>query len=122
MALCPGPMGLEVPLRGWVRRLRISRSVSMGEPLTYHSVTPICRRWERAWLDSPLRFSKNSPQNSQRMSRTGSPPAAAEGEKRENCGYWDAWVERGGAKEREESTEPKVCTRRQNLSSLGPEE
>jgi hypothetical protein len=56
---------------------RISRSVSMGEPLTDHSVTPICRRWERAWLDRPLRFSKNSPQNSQRMSRTGSARDAA---------------------------------------------
>ena len=45
--------------------LRISRSVSMGEPLTDHSVTPICRRWERAWLDRPLRVSKQAPQTSQ---------------------------------------------------------
>ena len=44
MALCPGPAGFEALLRGWVLRLRISRSVSMGEPLTYHSVTPIWRR------------------------------------------------------------------------------
>lgn len=58
---------------------RISRSVSMGEPLTDHSVTPIWRRWERAWLDRPLRFSKNSPQNSHRMSRTGSARDAARG-------------------------------------------
>lgn len=42
----------------------------MGEPLTYHSVMPICRRWERAWLDRPLWFLKNS----QRMSGTGSGP------------------------------------------------
>lgn len=56
---------------------RISRSVSMGEPLTDHSVTPICRRWERAWLDRPFRFSKNSPQNSHRISRTGSAREAA---------------------------------------------
>lgn len=84
MAFCPGPAGFEALLRGWVLRLRISRSVSMGEPLTYHSVTPICRRWDRAWLDKPLRFSKYSPQNSQRISRTGSDPEAAErGRRRE---------------------------------------
>lgn len=76
---CPPPL---LGLLGWalegggstwrdlVPLFRISLSVSMGEPLTYHSVMPICRRWERAWLDRPLWFLKNS----QRMSGTGSGP------------------------------------------------
>lgn len=50
----------------------ISHSVSMGEPLTDHSVIPMWRKCERAWLERPLRFSKNSPQYSQRISRDGS--------------------------------------------------
>lgn len=50
----------------------ISLRVSIGEPLTDHSVMPIWRRWERAWLERPLRFSKYSPQNSQPISFGGS--------------------------------------------------
>lgn len=49
-----------------------SLRVSMGEPFTDHTVIPIWRRWERAWLDRPLRFSKYSPQSSQRISLLGS--------------------------------------------------
>lgn len=78
-----GPGGWRCPPGlDWVRLFRISRSVSMGEPFTYHSVTPIWRRWERAWLDKPFLFSKNSPQNSQRISLVGSGPEAAAGRKR----------------------------------------
>lgn len=59
--------------QGKPRLIIISLRVSIGEPLTDHSVMPIWRRWERAWLDSPLRFSKYSPQNSHPISFGGSP-------------------------------------------------
>lgn len=64
--------GLRGRAQGRPRRVMISRNVSIGEPLTDHSVIPIWRRWERAWLESPLRFSKYSPQYSQPISFGGS--------------------------------------------------
>lgn len=71
---CPGssftPNTTDAGVVPWFRI--ISHSVSMGEPLTDHSVIPMWRKCERAWLESPLRFSKYSPQNSQRISRDGS--------------------------------------------------
>lgn len=65
--------GLRGRAQGRPRRVMISLRVSIGEPLTDHSVMPIWRRWERAWLERPLRFSKYSPQNSQPISFGGSP-------------------------------------------------
>lgn len=71
---CPGssftPNTTDAEVVPWFRI--ISHSVSIGEPLTDHSVIPIWRRCDRAWLERPLRFSKNSPQNSHRISRDGS--------------------------------------------------
>lgn len=40
--------GLRGRAHGRPRRVISSRRVSMGEPLTVHSVMPIWRRWERA--------------------------------------------------------------------------
>lgn len=37
----------------------------MGAPLLSDKVTPSCRRWRRAWLESPRRDSKYVPQTSQ---------------------------------------------------------
>lgn len=36
----------------------------MGAPLLSDKVTPSCRRWRRAWLESPRRVSKYVPQTS----------------------------------------------------------
>lgn len=36
----------------------------MGAPLLSDSATPSCRRWERAWLERPLRVSKQAPHTS----------------------------------------------------------
>lgn len=36
----------------------------MGAPLLSDNVTPSCRRWRRAWLESPRRVSKYVPQTS----------------------------------------------------------
>lgn len=57
----------------WLCLVTTSLRVSIGDPLTDHSVIPIWRRWERAWLDRPLRFSKYSPQHSQPISFGGLP-------------------------------------------------
>lgn len=65
--------GFRGRAQGRPRLVMISLRVSIGEPLTDHSVMPIWRRWERAWLERPLRFSKYSPQNSQPISFGGSP-------------------------------------------------
>lgn len=65
--------GFRGRAQGRPRLVMISLRVSIGEPLTDHSVMPIWRRCERAWLESPLRFSKYSPQNSQPISFGGSP-------------------------------------------------
>lgn len=66
-------MDLIENAKGWPCLVMTSLRVSIGEPLTDHSVIPIWRRWERAWLDRPLRFSKYSPQHSQHISFGGSP-------------------------------------------------
>lgn len=64
--------GLSGSAQGRPRLVMTSLRVSIGEPLTDHSVMPIWRKWDLAWLDKPFRFSKYSPQNSQPISLGGS--------------------------------------------------
>lgn len=48
------------PSLSWISWYRSS----MGAPLLSDKVTPSCRRWSRAWLESPRRVSKYVPQTS----------------------------------------------------------